>query len=228
MRRPVLATVLLLSAPAWTWAQPTFTLGASTAQVDRGRAYIDRPLAEASASYYSEQGWFGGVSASSTLHGEHQSGLSGFAGYARPLADDLTAQLALSRHRYRGRMGVRYDYDEATLTLNYRDRLFVSVSRLFDVVAVYPYAPEMHGHAMVGEAVWRQPLPHGLSLLAGVGHTSARMPGRVGYLYGNLSLTAPVGKAKVEVSYIATDAEAKRSYGSRAANRWVGSVRWHF
>jgi len=196
----------------------------ATAQTERGLAYLETPLAEASWSLANGDGWSLGATAAKTFHGA-QAALTASVAYGWPLAAGVDAYVALGHNTYHDRGGWRYRYESARATVNAGDRLFASVTQLFHgrihandgSMAVPP--------ALAKELVWRQPLATGPTLVAGVGHAAQRHRPQASYWYGNLGLAVPVGDATLEASWIATDAAARRYWGAQAGNRWVASLR---
>ncbi len=221
------AAILLLTCQlgsAWG-RESAVTVAVASAQSERGLAYLDAPLAEAALSWWNERGWSAGVSGARTLrHG--QSALAAHAGYGWPLATQVDAYVALGYSDYRRADHWRYRYAHLAATVNVNDRLFVSVRRLFDARMDGPYSTGPVAATVAKELVWRQPLPAGLTLVAGAGHAAQRGQGAYSYWYGNVGLRAVVRSVTLDASYIATDAEARRYWGSQAGKRWVASARW--
>lgn len=202
-----------------------WTAALASAQTERGLAYLDKPLAEVSWNWWTDTGWSAGASAAKTLHGP-QAALSASAGYGWPLADAVDAYVALSHSDYRREGDSRYRYDNARLTVNLGDRLFASVSSVFNVHSRSAYGAMAVAGTLAKELVWRQALPDGLTLTAGIGHAAQRGPSRFSYRYGNLGLRAVLGRATLEGNWITTDSGARRYWGNQAGKRWVASVRW--
>lgn len=201
------------------------SIALSSAQTERGLAYLDKPLAEASWSWWNEAGWSVGASAAKTFHGP-QAALAANLGYSWQLADAVDAYFALSHSDYRRQGGWRYRYDQARFTVNLHDRLFLSVGSLFNVRSRTAYGAMPVAGTVAKELVWRQMLPAGLTLTAGAGHAAQHGPSRFSYWYGNVGLRAVLGRATLEGNWITTDSGARRYWGSQAGQRWVASVRW--
>lgn len=221
-----LAALLLACQQQGASAQESaWTVAVSSARSERGLAYLDKPLAEASWNWWSARGWSVGATAAKALHGP-QAALSTSAGYSWPLASGVDAYVALSHSDYRREGDWRYRHNNVRVTVNVGDRLFASLSSLYDARSRSSYGSLPVARALARELVWRQPLPSGLTLVAGAGHASDRGPSNFSYLYGNLGLRAAVRDATFEASWITTDSGARRYWGSRAGNRWVASLRW--
>jgi hypothetical protein len=243
MRCPYLPGPLVLSALLLACQLPALAqdweaqAGLASAQAVRGLAHIDRPLAELSGTWRHAAGWSLGAAGATALHGP-QASLSASAGYGWPLAGGADAYVTLGRADYRRANNWRLRYDDASVGVNLRDRLFLSVSRSFHVHAPAAYGPA-YGGAMgytygygtgtvAKEALWRQDLPHGLTLVAGVGHAALRASGGFSYWYGSVGLRATLGDADLEATWIDSDSGVARWWGAQARGRWVGSVRWNF
>lgn len=206
-----------------------FDLGAGTNRVRRGVAYGDDPFVQARASAYAGNGWFFGVSGANvrTTH----SGLEVIAdaGYGWPLADGWEAQLAVSHYDYHGNARLRrFRYDDLTLTLDYRDVLFVSVTGSPNTAFLIGNGQIRTGKTVSWDLILRYPFLPGWSATAGIGYSRLEAFPEFGYLYGNAAVGWQIGQMQVNLSYIATDSTAKVRFGTAAENRWVASIWRHF
>jgi hypothetical protein len=231
-----LSALLLASQPAAHAREWELQAGVSSAQVVRGLVYIDQPLAEVSGSWWSARGWSAGAVAAGALHAPQRS-LSANAGYGWPVADGVDAYVALGHSTYRREGDWRLHYGDARFGVNVHDQLFLSVHRSFDVRMSRPFDATTGQYGggtgpvagtLAKEAVWRQPLPHALTLLAGVGHASVRASAGLSYWYGSVGVRAALGRADLEATWIDTGGGPARWWGAQAGKRWVGSVRWNF
>lgn len=231
---PLCLSALLLGGALPAAAQEWHAqAGLSSAQVIRGLVYIEGPLAELSGRWSNGQGWSAGATAARALDAP-QASMAASAGYGWPVADGVDAYVALGRAAYRREAGWRLRYDDARVSVNLHDRLFVTLNRLFDVHGRIPagagYGPTYgSGEGLLAkEALWRQPLPHGLSVVAGAGHAKLRGPGSRSYWYGSVGLRATVRDIDLEATFIDTGSGPARWWGAQAGQRWVGSARWYF
>ncbi len=255
--RPALmlcALVMLLSACGGLHAQETnATLGLTSGVVTRGIALGHGGAAvQATVTHYSADMWFASLGAA-TLGAPWNRAqavqVQGTIGRAWRFSDDWGAQLAYTYYAYPFDPSQRrYERSELGATLAYRDLAFLSVSGLrnphaepygsrrgvaYDLVLRYPLHPHLAATAGAGYQDLRGRSSVGydyVSTAVAVTAGSADLRGRssVGYGYGHLGVALGVEPAQLDLSYIATDANAKARFGRSASNRWAASLTWRF
>ena len=223
----VAALWLPLAAAAQGW---TGTIGANSEQVVRGVSETAHSAAlVGNVQYYSVTGWFAGLagyaSRARQLSAEG-SEATVEAGYGFPVGP-LSYRLSFARHIALRRTRERSEYNEATLTASAQDRVFASVSALSDPTHSGSYETRT-GTVWAYDLLVNVPLKQAFSINVGVGYQDLHRVGGTGYTYGNAGLAAQLMNLQVQLSYIATNAKAKRLFGDAASNRWVGSVLWSF
>jgi uncharacterized protein (TIGR02001 family) len=221
----------LLAGLPWAGARAEsidWTVGVASSTVLRGVAVGEGGVdAHVAATYLHPSGWratLGATALHSKLSRRYWDAQWFWRlGYGRRLDDDWSAQLGFARYSYSGSALRRYGYDELGTTLAYRDLLYLSIAGL------------RRGDAQVGrrtsvayDLVARHALPASLTVSAGLGRLETRGRSTDSYGYGHLGLDAPWGATQAQLTYIATDAAAKRRLGEAAANRWVASLSWNF
>jgi hypothetical protein len=202
------------------------SLGLASATVLRG-VLLGNLTARSSASYSSAAGWLTslGVAAmqSPARHEKRETQISLKFGYSRVIDADWAWQSAYLHYAYPGSQRLKlYAHHELAATLAYRDLLYLSLAGLRNV---HDFGESRTSVAY--EVVASYPLPSGLSATAGIGYRAA-LHADYDYAYGHAGIAARWRGAEADLLYIATDAAAKRRLGSVAANRWTGSLTWHF
>ncbi|MEN8500811.1 MULTISPECIES: TorF family putative porin [Paraburkholderia] len=226
----VLVTLAVLSAPAAAMSDDwQFEAGLATDKVTRGMDISDgQRSVSAGANWYPGNGFFAGASAGSfRFVGSSGTGVETVlnGGYGWRLAGDWSAQAMLGHYQFiRGAHTTRFNYDELVLTAGWRDSVFASV-------ALSPntgFGPSPSSRAVAYDLVGRLPLVHGWTATAGIGYYDLHSVLGIGYVYGNVGLTYQYRAWQFDVSYIATNNEAKAHLGPGASNRWIADAIWHF
>jgi len=176
--------------------------------------------------------WYAGVSAEEVRRGlDERAGpeLIAYAGYQQRLAEDWTGRATLRHYDYPGdALHGRYNYDELALSLAWRERLIVTA-----VASPDTYFRDYDGNYGSG-AAWclelsgRQPLPLGLSGVAGVGHYDLQRQIGIGYTYWSAGVNRRWGAWVVDLRYVGTDAIARHHFEDLAGDRAVLSAFWLF
>lgn len=227
---PLFVTFAVLSSPAAAASDDwQFEAGVTTNKVTRGMDIGNRqPSVSAGANWYPGNGFFAGASAASLRSARRPTNgvevvVNG--GYGWRLAGDWSAQAMLSHYQFlQGSQSSRFNYDELVLTAGWRDSVFASV-------ALSPntgFGPSPSSRAVAYDLVGRLPLVHGWTATAGIGYYDLHSVLGIGYVYGNVGLTYQYRAWQFDVSYIATNNEAKAHLGPGAANRWIADAIWHF
>jgi uncharacterized protein (TIGR02001 family) len=226
------AALLAALAGASARAEPIeWSFGVASATVLRGIALGEGGIdAHATAHYAHPNGWRATLGATA-LHSKASSRRRweaqwfGRFGYAQRIDDDWSAQLAYARYAYPGsELLRRYGHDEFGATLAYRDLLYLSIAGLRRAHA----GSSANRDSVAGDVVVRHALAAPWSADAGVGRLQTRGGSNYAYAYGHLGLGAQWGATQAQLTYIATDAGAKRRFGDAAANRWTASLGWRF
>ena len=219
---------LPVAAAAQGW---TGTIGANSEQVVRGVSETARLAAlVGNVQYYSVTGWFadlaGYASRTRQLSAEGNE-VTVEAGYGSPVGP-LSSRLSFARHMTLRRAGERSDYNEVTLTASAQDRVFASVSALTSPTHASSKYDTQTGTVWAYDLLVNVPLKQALSINVGVGYQDLHHVGGSGYAYGNAGLAGQWRNLQLQLSYIATNAKAKRLFGDAASNRWVGGILWSF
>jgi uncharacterized protein (TIGR02001 family) len=231
---------LLLAALTLGYATPASAgnwggaLGASSDAVFRGLTLSDgQPSLEADLHYYADARWFAGLGATTLDPGGDEGRslqLNGYLGYSWPISASWAARLSLDHYDYpRDAPRSLYNYDELGGTLAWSDRVFLSLAWSPDKGAPTRRGDVAGRSAIACELLLHQPLFASLAANLGVGHYDISGLDGSGYTYGNAGLGYALGALQLDVSYIATDHQAKSLfYGDTAANRWLATLLWHF
>jgi uncharacterized protein (TIGR02001 family) len=225
-----LVTLAVLSAPATaTSGDWQFEAGITTNKVTRGMDIGNgQPSVSAGANWYPGNGFFAGASVASLRSARSPTNgaeVVANGGYGWRLAGDWSAQAMLSHYQFlQGSQSSRLNYDELVLTAGWRDSVFASVALSPDT----GFGPTPISRAVSYDLVGRLPLVHGWTATAGIGYYDLHSVIGLGYVYGNVGLTYQFRAWQFDVSYIATNNEAKAKLGPGASNRWIADVIWHF
>jgi uncharacterized protein (TIGR02001 family) len=208
-------------------------VGLASDDVLRGLTESEHQLSWQGDLHYNRSGWYGGVTGFGVRRGLDESagvGLTVYAGYDTQLTDDWRAGLALRHYDYPGyTKRNNYDYDEAALTLDWRERLVASVSASPDVYAVDYYGHYGRGAAFTYELSARQPLPWWeLSVNAGVGYYDLQRQVGTGYVYWSAGASKQWNSLQLDLRYIGSSEEAEAHFHDLAENRLVFSALWLF
>ncbi|HEY1725259.1 MAG TPA: TorF family putative porin [Steroidobacteraceae bacterium] len=208
------------------------SIGVATDDVYRGVSYSNDQLSPRAEVHGVLGSWFAGVSAEEIRRDlNHQAGAEviAYAGFQWRITDDWSAQATLRHYDYPGNtFRAQYNYDELGLSLGWQDRVAVSA-----IVSPDTYSHDYlgnfgNGAAYAYEVVGRQPLPAGLSAVAGLGYYDLRREIGIGYLYGSIGLERRWRSWAVDLRYVDTDGTAKQHFEDDAGTRVVLSVFWTF
>jgi len=229
---PITFTCLLCCGTALGQEVDT-SLGVSSGIVVRGVALNGgRPAVQGAVNFYSAGPWLAslsGAASRSAWSGEWSLQLLSKLGYAWQLANDWGAQLSYVHYAYPLNSELRaYERDELIATAAYRDLFALSVAGLRNDRAS---ANGRHG-SVAYDLVGRYPVSARVALAAGLGYQDLHRRAGFGYAYGHVGAGADLGPrtggAHLDVSYIVTDATAKKWFGDDASNRWAASLAWTF
>lgn len=216
--------------------------GVSSDDVFRGLSQNEGRLSVQGDLHYATAQWYGGLSAEMVRRGADHPGaeLIAYAGYEQRWSDNWTGSLALRHYDYPGNaIQTRYNYDELSATLRWRELLGLTVSASPDT---YAYARETayaggtsftyprfgSGAAYCYELTVRQPLAWGLSASGGVGYYDLAREIGSGYTYWSAGLGRQWRTWNFDLRYIGTGSLARRLFGAAAGDRLVVSALWFF
>ncbi len=223
------AVFLVLLAGAARAGDWDFGLGIASDVLIRGVALNSHAVVpHAAVDYYDTQGWFLGLAADLVDPDEYHpesAQLLARAGYAWSPLQDWSAQLGYLHYAYPASDYLRdYAYDEFSASLAWRDMLAFTVS--LSPNTKFGWTPRAPTAAC--DLTARYPVSEYVGLVAGIGYRDLHRLFDTGYTYGNAGVELRLAKVQFGLAYIATSADAKRLFGSKAANRWSGSAIWHF
>jgi uncharacterized protein (TIGR02001 family) len=210
------------------------SLGASTDNVFRGLTQSQGQASVQANGYLTDTHWFGGLTSESVKRARSlPTGveLIGYLGYQQLLSDTWNGALTLRHYDYPGnRYRGRYDYDELSASVSWRQQLVLSVIASPDTygAAYGPYGRYGRGAAFAAELGGHEPLPYGLSADLGLGYYDLQQQVGAGYAYWSAGLGKQWRAWELRLDYIGTDAEARRLFRSLAGDRLVASVAWFF
>ncbi|MBL6750756.1 MAG: hypothetical protein ISP90_09555 [Nevskia sp.] len=230
----LLPALALLAAPSVRAAGWGGSLAATSDYVFRGLTLSDnRPSLQGDLHYYAEAGWYAGLWAASVRRSPEASAsaeLNLYGGHAWRLADSWTAKLGYVHYAYPGiAPRSRYDYDEFNGALAYRGRVFAGLAVSPDAAAESRYGSVTGRTVPTYWLALHQPLPLAVSFNAGAGYRDMQWLLHGGYWYWNAGLAYDFGHASFDLSYIGAGGQARALfYEGAVADRWVGTLAWHF
>jgi len=201
----------------------------TTDYVFRGVTYSDgNPAAQLGADAAFDNGLFIGAYGS-TVDIDNGAGRQRdlevilYGGYGLPAGENWNLSATVVAYTYPGATGnVDYDYQELSLAINYRDRLWIE----------YAYSPDLYHtgydtHNVEGYAEWS--LPWQLTAGAGVGWYDTSALSGYDYSYWQAGITRPAGPVELDLRFHDTSRSVPIiSPGNRAAARVVLSLRFQF
>lgn len=193
----------------------------------------NRPAGQLDLHYRGLDGWYAGLWASSVKRFPYESAsaeLDPYLGWQRRFGAAWSANFSAVHHDYPwDNPGRRYDYEELSASLGYADRVFLTLTWSPDSAVETRYRFVSGRSVLSYDLALRQPLPHALSLNAGIGYSDLRWAVGSGYVYGNAGLGWDWRGLHLDLSWITTDGTARRLfYEDVAVRRLVGTVLWHF
>jgi uncharacterized protein (TIGR02001 family) len=206
--------------------------GIASDEVFRGLTQSDNQASPQVDLHYSLSGWYAGLSAVGVRRGGDESasvGLIAYLGYQRRFDDDWGASLAVRHYDYPGyRQRSYYDYEEAAVSVNWRELIVATVIAAPDVFFVDFYGHRGRGPAYTYELSGRYPLPQGFGLNAGAGFYDLSRQIGTGYAYWSAGISKQWRSLNFDVRYVGTDGTARERFEQFAENRVVLSVLWLF
>ncbi|HTT05791.1 MAG TPA: TorF family putative porin [Steroidobacteraceae bacterium] len=207
------------------------SLGASSDNVFRGLSLSDEQPSLLADVHASGTQWFGGVAADTVRLAPRErtsAQLIGYLGYQYAWGPGLRSAWSVRHYDYVSSFRNRYDYDEVDATLSWQERLSVRLIGSPDTYQVSEYRRYGRGAAFAAELSGREPLPYALSVQLGAGYYDLRQEVGAGYVYWSAALSEQWDAWSFTVSYIGTDAGARRLFGPEADGRLVASAVWSF
>jgi uncharacterized protein (TIGR02001 family) len=207
-------------------------LGIASDEVFRGLTQSDNQASPQADLHYTLSGWYGGVSAVGVRRGGDESagvGLIGYLGYQQRFGDDWSASIAARHYDYPGyRQRNYYDYDEAAVSVSWRELIVATVMASPNVFFIDFYGHNGRGLAYTYELGGRYPLPQGFCLNAGVGYYNLDRQIGTGYTYWSAGISKQWRSLNFDVRYVGTDDTAREHFEQFAENRVVLSALWLF
>ena len=156
--------------------------------------------------------------------------LNFYAALTQPVADDWVTRLVATHYVYpNDTPGRRWDYDELTASLSYRDRLVATVA--WSPNATAPGAGRYQGDqtALAYELTALLPWRQAWTFSAGAGYYDIDNPFYRGYRYWSAAATYAQQSWQVNLARLGTSSTAREMFGSDVADdRWSVDVQWRF
>ena len=207
-------------------------LGLATDDVFRGLSLNDAQLSAQLDLHDVVGQWYGGLSAEGVRRGHNADAgaeLIAYAGYQYRLGNDWTNQVTLRHYDYPGNPHrTRYNYDELGVSFAWRERIVLTVIGSPDTYSADYQGNHGSGAAFCYELVARQPLPRGLSAIAGLGYYDLQRQVGTGYAYWSAGLEHRWRSWAFDLRYVGTDATARHHFEHDAGDRGVLSAFWLF
>jgi uncharacterized protein (TIGR02001 family) len=225
--------VVLLSLASF--AQPAGlggSLGLATDDLFRGLSENDGQISPRADLHEVLGPWYAGVSAEEVRRGVQKGAgaeVIAYAGLQHRFAEDWTGRVTLRHYDYPGNSRrTQYDYDELALSVGWRKRLILTAIASPDTYSRDYQGNYGSGAAYCYELVVRQPLPLGLSGIAGLGYYDLRRQIGTGYAYWSAGLDRRWGSWALDLRYVGTDTTARQHFEDDAGDRVVLSAFWLF
>jgi uncharacterized protein (TIGR02001 family) len=196
-------------------------------QTDHGAA------AQADVHVRSAQGWFAGVwsSTANPPPGYIASyEVNVYAGRGWALSDRWAASVRYVRYLYPNSPAHgRYDSDEVAATLNFEDRIAMTVAYTPNATRYSNSGWAFRRRALAYEAALRQHVVGPVSVLAAVGYYDTHALFGASYWAWSAGLSAQAGPVELTLARFGVDAHGRRLFDADAADgRWVLSAAWRF
>jgi uncharacterized protein (TIGR02001 family) len=238
---PLVAVAILCPGPGTVClAEGSWSggLSATSDYVLRGVSQTDgNPAIQGSLAFESSGGWYSGLWVSSLGHpewyypaGTADTEIDVFVGRRFAIDADWSLDLHAVHYVYPGDGDfVEYDYNEAEVSLSYRDLVRASVAWSPDASMITWQGLMRDRTTLAYELVLRRPLRAWLEVVAGAGFRDVAGLDSNGYGYWSLGLTALRGPLSLDLARYGTDADGRDLIGSRlAGGRTVVSLSWSF
>lgn len=226
--------MLMVAAPGVAADMWGGTLGITSDYLVRGITRSDDQAAlQGDLHYVHDSGLLAGASVSSVRFQPQESTdveLNGIVGYAWRHGEDWQGKVFVGYYVYPWlRRRSNYDYEEATMDVNYRGWLDASVSYSPNYRRFVPTRGLIGTSEVAIDFNTQIPLFWHVALIGGVGYSHFGGPNGEGYVYGSVGAGLDVSGWALAVSYVDTAYDAKTLfYNAAVGARWVGTVVWRF
>jgi uncharacterized protein (TIGR02001 family) len=226
----------LATWPAAGGAQGTYGghVAATTDYVLRGVSQTrGAPALQADLYCTTANGWFAGAWAS-TIDPNPGAGatleLNAYAGRSWAAGESWNARLTAVHYAYpNADAGLRYDYDELTASLAFRDRLSASIAWSPNTSRYSRYYVASDRTALTYDLVGQWPLGRALAVNGGIGYYDLDDLFDTGYAYWSAGLAWNRPHLQFEFGYYASAAKAEELFGYESTGkRWALTVTWQF
>ena len=224
---------VLLSLASFAHAQSVGgSLGAATDDLFRGLSENDGQLSPQADLHVLLGPWYGGASAQEVRRSVQKGAgaeVIAYAGLQHRFDEEWTGRVTLRHYDYPGNsLRTQYDYDEVAVSVGWRERLVLTAIASPDTYSRDYQGNYGSGAAYCYELVARQPLPLGLSGVAGLGYYDLRRQIGTGYAYWSAGLERRWGRWAFDLRYVGTDTTARQHFEDDAGDRVVLSALWLF
>ena len=201
-------------------ADITLSAAATSDYRYRGISQSDEnPALQLGIDVAADTGWFVGAWASTsdidTRAGHRSTELDVYAGFVRHFADDWSVAVALNRYTWPGAEGsFDYDYTELSLTVGYRDRIWLTIDR----------TNSLFGHDVAAnhvEVVASRDVGSELTLEATVGHVAATRFAGDDYWHWSVGLARSFGRLNADLRFVDTSGVPARFAPSRLTDAGI-------
>jgi uncharacterized protein (TIGR02001 family) len=238
MRLPPFEATLVLSLLLATRANAASvggSIGAASDYVLRGVSQNHaEPALQGDLHLRFARDWSAGLWASQVqlLPHQHSAELDTYLQWHRALSTDFDLALTATHYAYpNDPRPINYDYDEAGVSLAWRDQLYATVSYTPAVTlfTTHGYIVERDRRVTSYELAAHRSLSAHLDVLAGIGFYEPRGLDYASYTYGSTSLAWHYGKWRADLAWIAVQGANHRWYTQGEAGGPVTlSVAWAF
>jgi uncharacterized protein (TIGR02001 family) len=208
------------------------SVGVATDDVFRGLSENNGQISPQADLHGLLGSWYAGVSTEEVRRGINSSPgaeLIAYAGFQHRLAEDWSGRVTLRHYDYPGNtLRTRYNYDELALSVAWRERLTLTVIASPDTYFRDYSGNYGSGAAYCFELGGSQPMPLGLSAVAGVGYYDLQRQLGTGYAYWSAGLNRRWGAFAFDLRYVGTNATARQHFQDLAGDRLVLSAFWLF
>jgi uncharacterized protein (TIGR02001 family) len=225
--------VLLLSLAPVTHAQGLGgAVGLATDDLFRGLSQNNGQISPQADLHLIAGQWYGGISAEEVRRQRNQDAsveLIAYAAYPLRFGEDWTYRVTLRHYDYPGNsLRSLYDYDEVGLSVSWRERLIATAFASPDTYSRDYQGNYGSGAAYCYELLVRQPLPQGLSAVAGLGYYDLSRQIGTGYAYWSAGLQDRWRSWAFDLRYVGTNATARHHFQDDAGGRLLLSAFWLF
>lgn len=185
-----------------------------------------QPVLQAGVAYAGSEGIVAGAWGATTLRASHpasETELNPYLGWSGRLAADWDGRALLSHYGFAGQATYQEDYDEAAVSVTYRNALRMTLAVSPDTSLQSRYGAVARGVVAAADLAGRMQILHAVYADAGVGYADLDLI-HTGYGYWNAGVDARLAALRLELSYIGTSPAASRIYRGLAGSRWLASA----